>query len=59
MIETVDALDVAVATSSGFATRFDADGSFHHLFDTRTGLSAHRCVASDGGRQWLEPTTNP
>jgi thiamine biosynthesis lipoprotein len=27
----------AVATSSGFASRFDVDGRFHHLFDPATG----------------------
>jgi len=32
----------AVATSAGRATRFDAAGRFHHLFDPATGASAAR-----------------
>jgi thiamine biosynthesis lipoprotein len=45
VIETVDAVDLAIATSSGFATRFDAAGRHHHLFDPATGQSAHRCAS--------------
>jgi thiamine biosynthesis lipoprotein len=44
MIETIDAVDLAIATSSGFATRFDAAGRHHHLFDPATGKSADRCA---------------
>jgi len=41
-LATVLALsDSAVATSSPLATRFDADGKNHHLFDPHTGRSAH------------------
>jgi len=32
----------AIATSAGGATRFDRAGRYHHLFDPRTGRSAHR-----------------
>jgi len=32
----------AIATSAGGATRFDRAGRHHHLFDPRTGRSAHR-----------------
>jgi FAD:protein FMN transferase len=42
MVETIDAVDVAIATSSGRATRFDAAGRHHHLFDPATGRSADR-----------------
>jgi FAD:protein FMN transferase len=42
IIETIDAVDVAIATSSGRATRFDAAGRHHHLFDPATGRSANR-----------------
>jgi thiamine biosynthesis lipoprotein len=42
MIETVEAVDLAIATSSGPATRFDAAGRHHHLFDPATGRSADR-----------------
>jgi thiamine biosynthesis lipoprotein len=45
VIETIDAADMAIATSSGFATRFDAAGRHHHLFDPATGQSAHRCAS--------------
>jgi thiamine biosynthesis lipoprotein len=40
MLETIDAVDVAIATSSGRATSFDAAGRHHHLFDPATGRSA-------------------
>jgi FAD:protein FMN transferase len=39
--ETFEAVDQAVATSGGYGFRFDPDGTFNHLFDPRTGLSAH------------------
>ena len=42
MLETLDAVEVAIATSSGRATRFDAAGRHHHLFDPATGRSADR-----------------
>ena len=35
----------AVATSSGMGDIFDKDGEFHHLFDPRTGKSAHRYIS--------------
>ena len=44
-IETVDAVDLAIATSSGHATRFDAAGRHHHLFDPSTGQCANRCAS--------------
>ena len=44
MIEMLAVSDVAIASSSGFATRFDAAGRHHHLFDPRTGRSAYRCA---------------
>jgi FAD:protein FMN transferase len=45
MIESIDAVDLAIATSSGRATRFDAAGRHHHLFDPATGRSADRCAS--------------
>lgn len=45
MIDTIDAVDLAVATSSGRATSFDAAGRHHHLFDPATGRSAERCAS--------------
>jgi thiamine biosynthesis lipoprotein len=42
VLETLDAVEVAIATSSGRATRFDAAGRHHHLFDPATGRSADR-----------------
>ena len=45
MIETVDAMDCAIATSSGLATRFDAAGRHHHLLDPTTGRSVTRCAS--------------
>jgi FAD:protein FMN transferase len=45
MIETVDAVDVAIATSSGRATSFDRTGRHHHLFDPATGRSADHCAS--------------
>lgn len=38
----VDLADAAVATSAGHATRFDAAGRHHHLFDPKTGRSTRR-----------------
>ena len=40
--ERVDIVDQAVATSGGYGFRFDGQGRFNHLFDPRTGASAHR-----------------
>jgi len=37
----IEAIDVAVATSSGAGTPFSKDGRHHHLFDPATGLSAN------------------
>jgi thiamine biosynthesis lipoprotein len=34
-------VDRAVATSGGYGFRFDRDGRFNHLFDPKTGASAH------------------
>ena len=45
MIETIDAVDVAIATSSGRATSFDAAGRHHHLFDPETGRSTDHCAS--------------
>jgi thiamine biosynthesis lipoprotein len=45
VIETVDAVDLAIATSSPLATRFDAAGRHHHLFDPASGESAHCCAS--------------
>ncbi|WP_457091866.1 FAD:protein FMN transferase [Microvirga sp. P5_D2] len=42
VLETVNAVDQAVATSGGYGFRFDPGGRFNHLFDPRTGGSAHR-----------------
>ena len=35
----IDVVDRAVATSAGGATRFDAAGRYHHLFDPRDGAN--------------------
>ena len=45
----------AVASSSGLATRFDASGRHHHLFDPRTGRSAPSplSVSVVSRRAWL------
>jgi thiamine biosynthesis lipoprotein len=45
VIETLAGVDVGIATSSGRATRFDASGRHHHLFDPTTGQSAERCAS--------------
>lgn len=36
---TIEVIDRAIATSSGGATRFDAAGRHHHLFDPRDGTN--------------------
>lgn len=41
LLETLDAVDQAVATSGGYGFRFDPTGHFNHLFDPRTGGSGH------------------
>lgn len=41
ILETFDAVDKAVATSGSYGFRFDSKGCFNHLFDPRTGGSAH------------------
>ncbi|MBT07413.1 MAG: thiamine biosynthesis protein ApbE [Rhodospirillaceae bacterium] len=43
--ETVELENKAVATSSGFGTKFNRDGSFHHLFDPRTGLPRNHNIS--------------
>ena len=40
--QRLDIMDGAVATSGGYGFRFDAQGRFNHLFDPRSGGSAHR-----------------
>jgi len=42
LIETVDLVDRAVATSAGAGFRFDSKGRFTHLFDPATGRSPQR-----------------
>lgn len=34
--------NAAIATSGGYGTRFSLDGRHHHLFDPKTGESAHQ-----------------
>ena len=46
VIAALDAVDVAIATSSGRATRFDTAGRHHHLLDPATGRSADRCASA-------------
>ncbi len=41
IVYTLPAVDQAVATSGGYGFRFDRNGPFNHLFDPRTGVSAH------------------
>lgn len=43
--ETVELANKAVATSSGLGTTFSRDGSFHHLFDPRTGLPRNHNIS--------------
>lgn len=42
LIETLDLVDRAVATSAGAGFQFDAKGRFTHLFDPATGRSPQR-----------------
>lgn len=46
VIETLEVMDRAVATSGSYGFTFDDQGVFHHLFDPRTGLcpSTYRSV---------------
>jgi FAD:protein FMN transferase len=44
VIETFDVADGAIASSSGFATRFDSSGRHHHLLDPMSGKSPHHCA---------------
>jgi hypothetical protein len=37
----VDLADMALAVSGGYGTTFEETGRFHHIFDPRTGASAH------------------
>jgi thiamine biosynthesis lipoprotein len=39
--ETISIVNQAVATSGPYGFQFDALGRFNHLFDPRTGASAH------------------
>ena len=40
--QVVEVSDGAVATSGGYGTPFEPSGRHHHLFDPRSGQSAHR-----------------
>ena len=42
VMEVVDVVDGAVATSGSYGFRFDREGRFNHLLDPRTGRSAER-----------------
>jgi FAD:protein FMN transferase len=39
--QTVELEDAAMAVSGGYGTTFEPSGRFHHIFDPRTGESAH------------------
>lgn len=41
IVETIDIVDKAVATSGAYGTRFDAAGTYHHLIDPLTGGCRH------------------
>lgn len=45
VVTTLPLTGRAVATSAGFATRFEPTGRFHHLFDPTTGECAHHVAA--------------
>ena len=45
VVATVPLTGRAVATSAGFATRFEPSGRFHHLFDPATGACARHVAA--------------
>jgi thiamine biosynthesis lipoprotein len=40
--ETIEIRNLAVATSGGYGTRFDAAGRFNHIFDPSSGLTSSR-----------------
>jgi FAD:protein FMN transferase len=40
--ETIEIRNLAVATSGGYGTLFDAAGRFNHIFDPKTGLTSSR-----------------
>ena len=40
-VQTLRLRNKAIATSGGYGTRFSKDGKYHHLFDPKTGQSAH------------------
>ncbi len=40
----VELEDMALAVSGGYGTTFEPSGSFHHIFDPRTGASANTLV---------------
>jgi FAD:protein FMN transferase len=40
----VELENMALAVSGGYGTTFDPDGTFHHIFDPRTGASARTLV---------------
>lgn len=42
---TLDLENIGLAVSGGYATPFEKTGRHHHIFDPRTGLSAHRMAA--------------
>ncbi|HYG91452.1 MAG TPA: FAD:protein FMN transferase [Azospirillum sp.] len=45
IVETLKVANMAVATSGGYGTRFDAAGRFTHLFDPATGRCAGEWLA--------------
>ncbi|MCE2475614.1 MAG: FAD:protein FMN transferase [Alphaproteobacteria bacterium] len=42
LVETLPLSDEAIATSGGYGTQFDDEGTWHHIFDPATTRSAHR-----------------
>jgi len=55
IVETIDLVDRAVATSGAYGTRFGIDPAHHHLFDPATGHSAgtHRSTTVIAARAAL------
>jgi FAD:protein FMN transferase len=45
MAVTLELADQCVSTSGGYGTKFEATGRHHHLFDPKTGRSAHHYIA--------------
>jgi thiamine biosynthesis lipoprotein len=43
--KTIEIRNLAVATSGGYGTRFDAAGRFNHIFDPSSGLTSSRYLA--------------